>query len=176
MYPVRIVRAGPERIPDLEPLWLALCAHHASVAPQLGPLRAPADSWRRRSANYHRWLREPDAFAFIAEEPAGPVGYALVHFRDGSETWQSADRVAELETLSVLPDARNSGIGKALLDAVRAELGRLAPTELWLAAVTTNTDALRFYERHAFIPVTMALRQVLARDEQESQKTATRES
>lgn len=165
MSHVRIVRAGPERIPDLEPLWIALCAHHASVAPQLGPLRPPADSWRRRRANYERWLREPDAFALIAEDPSGPVGYALVHFRDGSETWQTADRVAELESLSVLPSARTRGIGTALLDAVRAELRRLSAAELWLSAVTTNTGAMRFYEKHAFMPVTAALRHVLSDEE-----------
>jgi ribosomal protein S18 acetylase RimI-like enzyme len=167
MSPIRIVRGGAERIPDLEPLWLSLRAHHASVAPQLGPLRTPADSWRRRRAKYERWLREPDAFALIAEAPEGPVGYAMVRFRDGPDTWETEDRVAELETLSVLPDARKGGIGTALVDAVRAEVRRLAGAELWLTVVATNTGALQFYDKCGFTPVTFALRHVLVADERE---------
>jgi hypothetical protein len=32
---VDIVRAGAERIPDLQPLWESLSRHHAEVAPEL---------------------------------------------------------------------------------------------------------------------------------------------
>jgi hypothetical protein len=32
---VEIVRAGAERIPDLQPLWESLSRHHAEVAPEL---------------------------------------------------------------------------------------------------------------------------------------------
>jgi hypothetical protein len=36
-----IVRAGPEVLGELRPLWLALRDHHADVMPHLGPPRDP---------------------------------------------------------------------------------------------------------------------------------------
>ena len=102
----RIVRAGLERVDDLRPLWQSLHAHHAEVAPQLaalGGVRTPAESWGRRRALYEDWLSEPDAFALIAEADSVPVGYALVHMRGPEETWSTPDRIAEIETLTVLP-------------------------------------------------------------------------
>jgi ribosomal protein S18 acetylase RimI-like enzyme len=154
-----IVRAGPERIPDLQPLWESLHEHHAAVAPHLevvGPVRAAAQSWRVRRALYEEWLSEPDAFVLVAEASARPVAYALVHMRGPEETWVTGDRVAELETLTVLPEYRGHGLGRALIDAVYAELRRLEVAHMAVGVIATNDDAIRFYERldlHPFVVV-----------------------
>lgn len=37
---ITIVRAGAERVEDLEPLWRALQEHHAELAPTLAGARA----------------------------------------------------------------------------------------------------------------------------------------
>ncbi len=47
-----------------------------------------------------------------------PVGYAFVTVGPGYASWATGDRLAELETLSVLPEHRGSGLGAALLDTV----------------------------------------------------------
>ena len=72
--------------------------------------------------------------------------------------WPLAEQAAELETLAVLPAARGSGIGSALLDAVREERGTLKITEIGLHIVPTNHDAIRLYERHGFSPFAVWLR------------------
>ena len=67
---MEIVRAGAERIPDLQTLWESLSRHHAEVAPELtvlGEVRAEADSWAVRRDQYEEWLKDPDAFVLIAE-------------------------------------------------------------------------------------------------------------
>jgi ribosomal protein S18 acetylase RimI-like enzyme len=61
-----------------------------------------------------------------------------------------SERAGELETLSVLPSERGGGTGTTLLEAVRKELEGRGVTEVSLHAVTTNNDAIRFYERHGF--------------------------
>jgi ribosomal protein S18 acetylase RimI-like enzyme len=147
-----ILRADLERIDDLEPLWNVLRSHHAAVAPQFGPVRAPEESWRRRRASYRSWLSEPGSFMMIARDGARPVGYAFVRLTRGSETWCTKDQVAEVETLSVLPECRGSGLGSALMEAIYAELRKADIEHVSLAVVAGNSDAARFYERHGFVP------------------------
>ena len=116
---VVVVRGGPERIDDLQPLWESLSEHHAAIAPhlrQLGGLRTAAESWRLRRKLYEEWLAEPGAFVLVADDGGRPVGYALVHMRGPEETWTTGERIAELESLTVLPEYRGRGIGSALLD------------------------------------------------------------
>ena len=147
---MEIVRAGAERIPDLQALWEALSRHHGEVAPELavfGEVRSPAESWAVRRALYEEWLRDPDAFALIAEDEGEPVGYAMVELRGPEETWATGDRVAELETLAVLPDHRGRGIGSALVQRMHEELRRIGVGHFVVSVVASNADAVRFYER-----------------------------
>src|SRR4051812_27980057 len=111
---MEIVRAGAERIDDLEPLWAALNEHHVEIAPEfesLGPVRSRAESWRVRRELYEEWLAQPDAFVLIAQDDHAAVGYALVVFRAGEEAWASGDRIGVLESLSILPSHQAEGLG-----------------------------------------------------------------
>jgi GNAT superfamily N-acetyltransferase len=156
---MRIVRAGIERIDDLQPLWESLHEHHATVAPhleKLGPVRAPDQSWAVRRELYEGWLAEPDAFVLLAEVNREPIGYALVHLRGPEETWETGERIGVLETLTVLPDERGRGVGSALFERIYAELRGLGVTELEVAVISKNAAALRFYERHGLLPFTVS--------------------
>lgn len=154
MDEIRIVRAGPERIDDLEPLWKALLAHHRSIDPGIPgvPLRALDESWSLRRAEYEEWLSEPDAFVLIAEDGGRPVGYALVHYRSSDDSRVTGERFAELESLAVLPECRGRGLGSRLMTAVYRELHRLGVGELEIGVLSTNEGAIRFYERQGFRP------------------------
>lgn len=135
---------------ELEALWHSLQAHHVEVMPELGP-RTPArqmgDSWRARREKYVRWLEDPDSFFIIAEAEGEPLGYAFVTVGPGYASWATGERVAELETLSVLAGRRGTGIGRALLAAVWERLAEIGVEELQLTTTTTNLDSHRFYER-----------------------------
>jgi ribosomal protein S18 acetylase RimI-like enzyme len=148
---MQIVRAGSERIADLQPLWESLSRHHAEVAPELvdvlGEVREPRDSWEVRRALYEEWLGGPDAFALIAEEDSGPVGYAVVQVRGPEETWATGDRVAELQSLAVLPGHRGQRIGTALVERMHEELRRMDVSRFFVAVIASNADSVRFYER-----------------------------
>jgi GNAT superfamily N-acetyltransferase len=150
MYRCRIARISVGELDRIEPLWNALREHHASVTPELGPPRTREQSWPRRRGQYERWLADPDAFVLLAERGGQAIGYAMVNVREGSPTWPIGERAGEIETLSVLPGERGQGTGTALLEAVRAELATLGIGELSLHAVATNSEAIRFYERHGF--------------------------
>jgi GNAT superfamily N-acetyltransferase len=156
---MRIVRAGRERIDDLQPLWESLHDHHATIAPhlaELGPVRDAADSWAVRRALYEEWLAEPGAFVLLADTGGPPVGYALVHLRGPEETWATGERIGVLETLVVLPGERGRGIGSTLFERVYEELRGVGVRELEVAVIARNAEALRFYERQGLLPFTVS--------------------
>jgi ribosomal protein S18 acetylase RimI-like enzyme len=154
-----IERGGAELLGELEPLWLALVDHHHEIAPHLGPIREPADSWARRRAEYARWLEQQGSFVLVARDEDGrAVGYAMVVAHDGSPTWRSPERAGEVETLSLLPAARGRGLGRALLDRAQEELRAAGIDELRLSVIATNERAVRFYEREGFAPMVTYMR------------------
>lgn len=138
----------------LEPLWGALQAHHAAVLPNLGdrtPPRSHAESWAQRRERYERWLSDDETFILLAEGPDGPVGYAFVTVGAGYAGWRTG-RLAELQTLSVLPQYRGEDIGGGLLAGVWSRLEEREVDEMAITTALANVDSHRFYERHGFQP------------------------
>ncbi len=154
MDEVRIVKAGVERIQELEPLWRALHAQHLSVDPELPgvPMRPQDDAWDRRRRLYQQWLSEKDSLLLTAEYQRRTVGYALSHMHEADESWDTHGRFGVLESIAVLPEMRRQGVGKRLMSDLYAELRRLGVTVLEIGVVATNESARRFYERQGFGP------------------------
>lgn len=163
---IRIVKAGADRVDDLEPLARSLHAHHLTVDPAI-PGIPPRDGdgwWAIRRGRYATWLAEPDAFALLAEpdgvEPenaalgadGAPVGYAVVSIHDADDSHRTGERFAELQSLAVLDGNRGEGVGTALLQGVYGELRDLGIEELAIGVLVTNRDAMRLYEREGFKP------------------------
>ena len=165
---VHIRRAGAEALDDLRPLWLELHHHHQAVGgPALGPYVDDEASWAARRALYGEFFAG-GGFAALAERDGALIGYALVAIKTSAETelddtWVSSPRVAEIETMSVLPEARGAGVGTALLDFVDAELAAAGIDDVLIAAFVTNLDAIRLYERRGFRPASLHMIRLAAR-------------
>jgi GNAT superfamily N-acetyltransferase len=156
-----IERAGAEAIEELEPLWNALREHHGPQMPMFGEVRDREGSWRKRRPHYEQLLAKPGSFALIARRDGRAVGYAIVELdHDGSTSW-TVEKGALLETISVLPEERGTGVGGALLERVRAELEGTGAEILVLSVVAVNAGAIRFYERHGFTPAFIEMAQRL---------------
>jgi len=156
---IAITRSGADRIDELQPLWKALQDHHASLCETLAGLRprTAEDSWAAARQKYAEWLSDTDAFVLIAEQAGLPVGYALVTLGDPYWGWVTGERVADVDTLSVLPEARGREVGTKLMDAVESELDRRGVREFRVVVLAPNAEALRFYERRGLSPVTHTL-------------------
>jgi GNAT superfamily N-acetyltransferase len=137
----------------VEPLWNALQAHHTEISPNFGdgtPSREPSEAWQVRRGKYERWLQDQDTFFVLAEIALEAVGYAFVTVGPGYASWQTGQCLAELETLSVLPEHRSDGVGSALVKAVWNRLAELGIEDMAITTATTNVDSHRFYEREGF--------------------------
>ena len=152
---VEIVRAGSERLPELEPLFRELYEHHVALSPRLAGLdaRTPSEAWERRCERYEQWLATADAFLLVAERAERRLGYVLVGLAEGYQTWRSAERVAEVHELVVAADVRGGGIGTALLDGAERQLHADGIREYRLLVIAANDDARRFYERRGMARV-----------------------
>jgi ribosomal protein S18 acetylase RimI-like enzyme len=152
---VEIVEAGAERLDDLESLWRAMHASNAEIAGEVcevAPFRRAEDSWRRRRAEFKRWMGAGDAWLLIAEREGSPVGFAFFRICDGDWSFETNGRMGELEALSVEPELRRWGIGSLLMEEVERRLAAAGVGFIGLAVIAGNEEALRLYRRWGMAP------------------------
>jgi GNAT superfamily N-acetyltransferase len=152
---VEIVEAGPERLDDLESLWRAMHEHNAEIAAEAGevaPFRRAEDSWQRRRGEFKRWMQAGDAWLLVAEREGSPVGFAFFRLCEGDWSFETDDRIGELEALSVEPELRRWGIGSLLIEEVERRLTAVGVGFIGLAVIAGNDEALRLYARWGMAP------------------------
>jgi GNAT superfamily N-acetyltransferase len=156
MSSIKIFRLPHARIHEVRHLWVALFEHQHYLTPHLATRAHSAEeSWRRRLEIETTWLaREPRTFILVAELNDALVGYAFIRVinNDLAASWSISNPRAELSVLSVLPELRGSGIGSTLMAKTYEELRTLGVVDLSIDVVTTNIDAIRFYEREGAVP------------------------
>jgi len=157
-----IVAVPQDSLDDLEPLWRALYEHHQALTPHLrNRERAFEQAWPIRRRIEREWLvAEPQSFVLAAHDSDRYVGYAFVRVRSAATyaaSWRTSDPLADLATLAILPELRRRGVGLALLEAVEARLHDLGIEDMAIDVITTNTDAIGFYERRGAVPFVTTL-------------------
>ncbi|GFG54831.1 hypothetical protein CQY20_14945 [Mycolicibacterium agri] len=160
--PWRLRTGGVDDLDLLEPLWVAVHQRHREAMPELAPYVSDAETWRARRALYEQLIASPDTLLLIAFVGENAVGYGLTHVLPvaGSwieDTWVTGDRVGEIESLSVLPEYRGSGLGSELLDRLERHLHERGVNDFILGALSGNSDALRLYQRRGYQPTWLYL-------------------
>ena len=157
------VRTGSAADLDLVgPLWVAVHHQHTQTMPHLAPYVSDDETWRVRRALYEELLAKSDTLLLLAFVEDSVVGYGLAHVMPVDETWipdtwQTGSRIGEIESLSVLPQYRGSGLGSELLSRLEEQLNTLGVKDLILGAIPGNTDAIRLYERRGYQPTWLYL-------------------
>lgn len=172
MSELAIVPVPEDRFEDLKPLWRALYDHQTGLSPHLRDREVPFErAWRHRRGLEREWFQaEPRSFVLAARDGgARYVGYAFVRIISGegfAVSWNASRPLAELITLVVVPEVRGRGVGSKLLDAVEARLRELRIEDMVIGVVSTNTEAIRLYERRGAVPfLTQFLHRVPATDD-----------
>ena len=156
-------------LPLLEPLWVAVHHRHAQTMPHLAPYVSDGDTWAIRSALYRELLAKPDTLLLLAFDGESAVGYGVAHVLpvDDSwipDTWQTGASIGEIESLSVLPEYRGSGLGSLLLDRLETHLRARGAQDLILGVLPGNAAAIRLYERRGYQPTWLYLSRFEGRD------------
>jgi ribosomal protein S18 acetylase RimI-like enzyme len=152
---VEIIEATAERLDDVESLCRAMHEYDAEVAGEaveVAPFRLAKHSWQRRRSEFERWMSDGDAWLLIAEREGSPVGFAFFRIRDGDRSFETNERMGELEALSVEPELRRWGIGSLLMEEVERRLAVAGVGFIGLTVIAGNEDALRFYRRWGMAP------------------------
>jgi ribosomal protein S18 acetylase RimI-like enzyme len=137
------------------PLWVAVHHQHAQTMPQLAPYVSDDETWRVRRVLYEELLAKTDTMLLLAFAGDAAVGYGLAHVLPVDETWvpdtwKTSSRIGEIESLSVLPEYRGSGLGSELLNRLEQHLHSIGVKDLILGALPGNSDAIRLYERRGY--------------------------
>jgi GNAT superfamily N-acetyltransferase len=120
--------------------------------------QSPMRSWEIRQAHYQSVLADDASFVVIAHADTQDIAYAVVGMHPGpDDTWVTGARIAEVETLVVLPDWRGTGVGTAVLDRVDTELARRGISDLRIAVLPENFEALAFYQSRGLRPFLVTL-------------------
>lgn len=127
--------ARPEDMDEL----VHLCAEHAEYE------RSAFDPAGKEEALAHM-LFDPEARlkCLIAEEDARIIGYAS--FSVEVSTWD-ADRYMHMDCLFLRPEARNRGLGLALMRRIAQEALSQGVGRMQWQTPSFNVDAIRFYDR-----------------------------
>jgi ribosomal protein S18 acetylase RimI-like enzyme len=165
---VNITRGSAADIPALEPLWVAVHHQHAAAMPELGPYVSDAQTWEQQRAIYEELFAKPDTVLLLAHVDGALVGYAVTHVmavRDTwiYDTWETGERIGELEAIGVLPEHRGQGIGSALLDEVDREFAAQGVADVILGVLPGNVDAMRLYARRGFKPIWLYMSRLAGR-------------
>lgn len=149
---VEIETGSVRDIPGLRAAFLSLHEHHRAVSP-IALTEPDERAWTERVSTYEHYFAESRALLHVARFDRRCVGYAFTLLHPGSDdTFPLGAGYAELYTLAVIPEARGSGIGTALLDAVDAALADRAIPNLTVAVMAQNEAAIRLYRRRGLIP------------------------
>jgi ribosomal protein S18 acetylase RimI-like enzyme len=158
-----IVRRGSTNdVELLAPLWVAVHHQHIASMPELAPYVDDAETWSMRRALYLDLLAKPDTILLIATIEDQAIGYGLAHVMDVCstwipDTWQTGRRIGEIESVSVLPAHRGSGLGSRLLEELEGQLAASGVNDLILGVLPGNADAIRLYQRRGYRPTWLYL-------------------
>lgn len=97
------------------------------------------------AARLRKLLGKESTFALLAGDPS--VGVALVTLRPN--VWYDGP-VALLDELYVEPDLRDHGIGAAMIGMLAEECAARGVKVIEINVDESDTDTMRFYERHGF--------------------------
>ena len=164
---VRVATAADLHL--VEPLWIAVHHRHTETMPELAPFVGDDESWAVRKELYEELLAKPDTLLLLAFDGSAAIGYGLAHvmkLEDSwiPDTWQTGQRIGEVESLSVLPEYRGSGLGSVLLDRLEAHLQARGARDLILGVLPGNDDAIRLYQRRGYRPTWLYLSRFEGRD------------
>jgi GNAT superfamily N-acetyltransferase len=112
-------------------------------------------------------LADPEVLVLLAHRDEKPLGYLFgkeLHRRANAFT--TATSIFYVHHMAVAPDARRSGVGRALMGAAEAEAAKRGLVGVRLNTWAFNTSAHRFFERLGYAPYSINLQRMFDRSDE----------
>jgi ribosomal protein S18 acetylase RimI-like enzyme len=110
------------------------------------------------AADAEALLSQPDHVAFLAHVDATPAGYVVAEIARYPETARHHARsMVYVHQISVRPAVRRRGVGRALMDAVKAHGEAAGISLMALDAWSFNDQALAFFRDYGLVPYNIRL-------------------
>jgi GNAT superfamily N-acetyltransferase len=147
---VRVRRATVADAPVLSSINDEVQAMHAAALPAWFK---PPDPSQFSANTIAVLMAKPDVFLFVAELDSQPVGYALARAVKQAETpWRYAYGMVFIDQIGVVRASRRKGVGRALVNTVRATADDIDVDLVALDAWAFNTEAMAFFRSCGFQP------------------------
>jgi diamine N-acetyltransferase len=146
---MHILRASDRHLSDIVDLNRVVQDLHANREPgHFRPFDEAAVAEFVRNA-----LGDPAVTFLLAVDGDTPLGYALVRVQErAGHAFARPRTFLELEQIAVAPEARQRGVGSALIDKAFALAKSLGIPDLELSVWDFNEDAQRLFQRKGFMP------------------------
>jgi ribosomal protein S18 acetylase RimI-like enzyme len=131
---------------DAARLWMHSAEEHTAHDPIYATAPGAERMMRRFLADL---VGRSHSFLFVAESAGRTVGFVSGELREGSPTFQ-AKTWASVDDVFVEPDYRNLGVGRALLESVRAWAKERGADGVSLQVAAANERGRKFYEGLGF--------------------------
>lgn len=126
-------------------------AHHAAALPDMFQPEGPEAF---TALDVHALFANPQCLLLVAESAGVPVGYLQAEVQDLPATSvKRASRLLYIRQMGVAATYRGSGVGRALLQAVRDRFPRYGVDRMALDVYVFNKAARRLYKSVGFVPV-----------------------
>lgn len=111
--------------------------------------------WNKPASQYQNYLDEQTAgkrLVLVARIDGEFCGYVTLLYHSHNREFAELN-IPEVADFNVLPQVRNRGIGTALMDAIEAEAGKIAPSVGIAVGMTADYgSAQRMYVKRGYIP------------------------
>lgn len=138
---VTVRRARAADADAVRGLWEALHREHEATDARY---RLSEDAALRWASDLREWTRSESDRVLVAEVGDEPVGLAVAHLMWPAPVY-APHLMVWVDDLYVQPGYRGQGVGRALLDALRAWGREKGATDLRAGVLATNPGARRFW-------------------------------
>jgi len=97
-------------------------------------------------------IDHPESRVFVVDGTSGLLGMAVARIEEQGPRSMSSARIVELSRVVVVPAARGSGIGRALIEAAASFGAEHGASYLTAKLFSGNATGRGFWERMGFVP------------------------
>ncbi len=117
--------------------------------------------------SFAQQMTDPEVLVLLAYRDEEPIGYLLgKELHRQANLFTAATSFFHVHQMAVTPDARRSGVGRALMGAAEAEAAKRGLAGVRLNTWAFNTSAHRFFERLGYAPYNIAMQRMFDRSDE----------